>query len=433
MSAGHHPDSERSGRQRFRSGDFCVLALRGLVGAIIMLLAVDAYAGPLPEASGLRFGENGTRTRVVLDFDRAVTFVTRTETGPDRLVVEFGEVDWRIGDDARPPLRGLVRGHDIVSGPDGRSRLTVALGAPVRVVNSILLPPSKDSSFHRVVVDLVADQGGTASPAPTAARAPAPVPMSRPVTLAALPVPQTPLNGRAPSSAVPRKRELPVVVLDPGHGGIDPGAISADGLREKDLVLEMAHELRALIERSGRYRVALTRDGDELIRLRDRIAEARRLGGQIFVSIHADSLRLSGQRGASIYTLSEQASDEEAAKFAAKENKADILTGADLSQHDAVVATILIDLAQRDTNNKSIAFADVMAEELARVTALVKRHRRFAGFAVLKSPDIPSVLLELGYLSNPDDARNLAQSNYRSKLAQAIVRSLDRYFTAPRS
>ena len=135
-------------------------------------------------------------------------------------------------------------------------------------------------------------------------------------------------------------------------------------------------------------------------------------------------------RGASIYTLSEKASDQEAAKFATQENKADILADADLSQHDAMVATILIDLAQRDTNNKSIALADALAEELAGVTSLVRRHRRFAGFAVLKSPDVPSVLLELGYLSNPDDARNLAQPDYRAKLGQAIVRSLDRYFAA---
>jgi N-acetylmuramoyl-L-alanine amidase len=222
-------------------------------------------------------------------------------------------------------------------------------------------------------------------------------------------------------------------VLDPGHGGGDPCAVGVDGGYEKDLVLEMAKELRGLIERSGRYRVALTRDRDELIPLRDRIAKGRELGGQIFISIHADSMRVDAQRGASIYTISEKASDTEAAQLASQENKADILTGADLSQHDAAVATILIDLAQRDTNNKSIAFADIMADELAQVTQLVHKHRRFAGFAVLKSPDIPSVLLELGYLSNPDDARNLAQPDYRAKLGQAIVRSLDRYFAASRS
>jgi len=259
-----------------------------------------------------------------------------------------------------------------------------------------------------------------------------PVPISRPIGPAAVPSVAAVINGHPSPAAGPRRRDRPVIVLDPGHGGSDPGATSVDGSYEKDIVLGMARELRALIERSGRYRVVLTRDGDEFIRLRDRIAVARRLGGEVFISIHADSLRLSAQRGASIYTLSEQASDEEAAKFAAMENKADVLTGADLSQHDAVVATILIDLAQRDTNNKSIAFADIMAEELAKVTQLVKRHRRFAGFAVLKSPDVPSVLLELGYLSNPDDARNLAQPDHRAKLGHAVVRSLDRYFAVSR-
>jgi N-acetylmuramoyl-L-alanine amidase len=194
----------------------------------------------------------------------------------------------------------------------------------------------------------------------------------------------------------------------------------------------MARELRRLIEQTGRYQVALTRDGDEFIRLRDRITKARELGGRVFISLHADSLRVAEQRGASVYTLSETASDEEAARLATQENKADILVGTDLSQHDTMVATILLDLAQRNTNNRSIGFADLLAEELAAVTPMLRRHRRFAGFAVLKSPDIPSVLLELGYLSNIDDARNLAQSDYRAKLSKAIVRALDRFFAAPR-
>ena len=196
----------------------------------------------------------------------------------------------------------------------------------------------------------------------------------------------------------------------------------------------MAKELRALIERSGRYRVVLTRDDDEFIRLRDRIAIARQAGRR---DLHLDPCRQPAAAPSSAAPRSTPSRSRPPTprrrSLAGQENKADILAGADLSQHDAVVATILIDLAQRDTNNKSIAFADVMAEELAKVTPLVKRHRRFAGFAVLKSPDIPSVLLELGYLSNPDDARNLAQPNYRAKLGQAIVRSLDRYFAVPRS
>ena len=428
--------------------------LAAVLWLVVLLLAAagaPTRAATDPAVVGLRFGEHDGITRLVLDVDRKVEFATRFEPEPDRLVIDLSRVAWQLGPDAGKPLRGLARGVDI-GGSSERPRIAVALASPARIVNALLIPPSKDSRFFRLVVDVVADRNAGLSRAASAAppvpatsirpsagpvgaggrpAAAIPVPATRPVTLAALPSVGAAVNGHAKTQA--RPQSIPVIVLDPGHGGIDPGAISADGLKEKDLVLEMARELRGLIEQSGRYRVVLTRDSDEFIRLRDRIAKARQLGGQVFISLHADSLRLTELRGASIYTLSEQASDEEAAKFAALENKADVLSGADLSQHDAVVATILIDLAQRDTNNKSIAFADILAEELAGVTSLVKRHRRFAGFAVLKSPDVPSVLLELGYLSNPDDARNLAQPDYRAKLGHAIVRALDQYFAVPRT
>jgi N-acetylmuramoyl-L-alanine amidase len=419
-----------------------------LVLALVCLVArAQAQSTLDPEVSAVRFGVNGPRTRVVLDLDRPVDYEAKVQANPDRLVVDLEEVRWRLGaaTDVRP--QGLARSHRYGSPAPGRSRLEVGMGRPARVLGTILLPPSRDSARHRLVVDLVADRGA-ARPADAkvaangpAAAAGAPVPAPRPaaVVAAALPAALAPANGLARPEAghlpvpPPNARDLPVIVIDPGHGGADPGAVAINGVYEKDIVLKMARELRAQIERSGKYRVALTRDGDVFIRLRDRIARARELGGQVFISLHADSLRVADQRGASVYTLSQTASDEEAARLAAKENKADILAAADLSQHDATVATILIDLAQRDTNNKSIAFADVLAEELAGVTPLVRRHRRFAGFAVLKSPDIPSVLLELGYLSNPDDARNLARPNYRAKLGQAIVRALDRHFGVPRS
>ena len=435
MSGDHEPLGEPARATTATKHGRAVRLVRALLCLAWALIATGAHAGPRPEGSGLRFGEHDSRTRVVLDFDRAVRFSARTERTPNRLVLDLGEVDWQFDDQAGRPRRGLARGFAVDTGADGRSQLVVDLAKPARIVSSVLLPPSKDSVYHRLVVDMVADRGdAAAAPTKEVAAKPAPtVPVSRPTTLAALPSAVVPRNGHSFATARPRRPAVPVVVLDPGHGGIDPGATSVDGQHEKDLVLDMARELRALIQRSGRYRVELTRDKDEFVALRDRIARARQLGGEVFISLHADSLRLSEQRGASIYTLSEEASDEEAARFAAAENKADILTGADLSQHDAVVATILIDLAMRDTNNKSIALADLMAEELGQVTQMVKRHRRFAGFAVLKSPDMPSVLLELGYLSNPDDARNLAQPDYRAKLGKAIVRALDRYFKAPRS
>ena len=229
-----------------------------------------------------------------------------------------------------------------------------------------------------------------------------------------------------PAPALPARRRI--IALDPGHGGADPGTIGINGVLEKEVTLDLANRLRRLIEATGRYDVVLTRDADVFVSLRDRMEQARRTDAALFISIHADSLGDSRLRGASVYTLSDQASDAEAARLANKENRADIIAGTDLSAHDEVVAGILIDLAQRVTNNKSIEFADVLTTELADVTALVRNTRRFAGFVVLKSPDVPSVLLELGYLSNPTDAANLALPEYRDKLARATLRAIDRYF-----
>jgi N-acetylmuramoyl-L-alanine amidase len=195
----------------------------------------------------------------------------------------------------------------------------------------------------------------------------------------------------------------------------------------------MARQLCRLVEATGRYRAVPTRDSDVFVPLRERIRIAREAGGDLFVSLHADAQTHRRIRGASVYTLSETASDKEAGLLAAKENKADILSGTDLRHHDAMVASILIDLAQRDTNNKSIEFADTLSAELAEVTSLLRKHRRFAGFAVLKSPDMPSVLVELGYISNAEDARNLADEAYRGKLAGAVLRAVDRYFAGIKS
>jgi N-acetylmuramoyl-L-alanine amidase len=226
---------------------------------------------------------------------------------------------------------------------------------------------------------------------------------------------------------------LPTIVIDPGHGGVDPGTIGVGGMREKDVVLQLARTLRDALEASGRYRAVLTRNDDSFLRLRERIAIAREDHGDLFISLHANALRLGSMRGAAIYTLSEDGSDDEAERLASKENKDDILAGTDLSAHDAVVTSILIDLAQRETNNRSIAFAELLAEELGKVTPLVHQSQRSGGFAVLKSPDIPSVLIEVGYLTNPQDAHNLSQPGFRIALAAAVLRALDRQLGRPKS
>jgi N-acetylmuramoyl-L-alanine amidase len=191
----------------------------------------------------------------------------------------------------------------------------------------------------------------------------------------------------------------------------------------------MGLALRDRLEATGRYRVIMTRDDDRIVRLRDRLQIARQSQGELFISLHADSLVQAPEvRGASVYTLSERASTDEAGRLARKENRADILAGVDLSHQEDIVTEILIDLAQRDANNKSVSFAELLVQELKGATSMAKRRRAQAGFVVLKSPDMPSVLIELGYLSNSADEKALADAAHIAKLAAAVAQAVDLYF-----
>ncbi len=219
-----------------------------------------------------------------------------------------------------------------------------------------------------------------------------------------------------------------VVVIDPGHGGIDPGTTGVTGRLEKRITLAVAKEVARQLGATGRYHVVLTRERDEFIRLRDRVARARAAGGELFISLHADSIENGAIRGASVYTLSQTSSDAQAAALAAKENRADLIAGLDLDGESDEVATILIDLAQRETMNLSAGFANLLVPQIREVGRILRDGHRFAGFAVLKAPDVPSVLVEMGYLSNRRDERQLASPAFQVKIAGAIVRGTDRYF-----
>lgn len=421
----------------------------GLLGALFVCLAAaigapGSVAQDITQVTGIRFGLQGARTRVVIDADRRLDYQARVIGDPWRLVIDLPEVVWNPQPGPLSSVRGIARSQRFGSLGGGRGQLTVDTIQPFRIATSVLLPPSADSASYRLMVDLEPVAEATFAPSPavptsvpvvtqTAAVPPVPPPIPEPaLRLAALPphvVVERPTVSDAPPP-IPKlaPRVLPTIVVDAGHGGTDPGAISVTGTYEKAVTLAMAKELRQALEASGRYRVALTRDEDVFVPLRERIRVAREAKGQLFISLHADALAHGMARGASVYTLSERASDAEAALLASKENKDDIIVGTDLRNHDPVVTSILIDLAQRDTNNKSIEFADVLSVELAKVTPLLRKHRRFAGFAVLKSPDMPSVLVELGYISNTQDAANLDDPAFREKLAQAALRAVDRYF-----
>jgi N-acetylmuramoyl-L-alanine amidase len=232
------------------------------------------------------------------------------------------------------------------------------------------------------------------------------------------------LMGIGPAAlAEPRAKANPkpyLVVLDPGHGGIDPGAIGHSGVYEKDVALAAAREVARQLEATRRYRVRLTRKDDEFIPLPERVARARAAGGDLFLSIHADALPNAGMRGASVYTLSEQASDKAAAALAARENKADLIAGIDLSHHEPV--------ARRQTNNLSIRLARELVTELGHEVRLLNNSHRSAGFVVLKAPDIPSALVEMGCLSNRTEEQLLQRPSYQHKLATGLVRSINDYF-----
>jgi N-acetylmuramoyl-L-alanine amidase len=223
-----------------------------------------------------------------------------------------------------------------------------------------------------------------------------------------------------------------VIVLDPGHGGADPGTTGASGMHEKTVVYAVATELERQLSAGRRYRVALTRRGDLFVPLRERVARARALKADLFISLHADSHPDSSVRGATVYTLSEGASDREAAALAAKENKADLVAGVDLRRQSGDVASVLIELSQRGTINQSRAFAATMVDALHRhnVATLPRSHRQ-AGFAVLTAPDMPAILLELGYLSNRADERLLLTKAHQQRVARAIADAADRYFGIP--
>jgi N-acetylmuramoyl-L-alanine amidase len=243
------------------------------------------------------------------------------------------------------------------------------------------------------------------------------------VTLAALPAFGAMIPPTKPKSGGSKF----LIALDAGHGGKDPGATGVNGTEEKDITLKMALELKKLLERTGRYDVLLVRKDDTLIPLRKRMEIAREAGADLFISLHADHNDNKHQRGASVYTLSETASDTEAAALATRENKEDLITGVDLSHQSQMVTSILIDLAQRETKNLSARFASYVTKQLSGTTRMVYSSHRFAGFAVLKSPDVPSILVELGYLSNELDEKELVSSRFRGRLGKAILRAIDQY------
>jgi N-acetylmuramoyl-L-alanine amidase len=297
----------------------------------------------------------------------------------------------------------------------GRSRIVIDVTGPVRVTRAFVLDPD-DGQPARLVLDVS--------------------PVDRETFLRAAAIdnrlprlvePPSPRDEPAKSGGDTR----PVVVIDPGHGGIDTGTHAPSGEQEKNLVLSFATMLRDKLEKSGNYRVVMTRSDDTFVQLADRVRIARARQAQLFISIHCDALARGGGAadGATVYTLSDQASDAEAQRLADAENRADIIAGVNLAEEPGDIADILIDLAQRETKTFSSAFARSVVNEFKNAARLHKNPLRSAGFRVLKAPDVPSVLIELGYVSNAADLKQLVSDQWRSRVSDAVTQAVHTYFT----
>jgi len=372
-------------------------------------------AASLPVATDVRVGGDDTQTRFVVDLTQKIDITAFALANPYRVVIDMPQVVFRLPDKAGDQKRGLVTAFRYGLIMQGGSRIVLDTKGPVRVDKAFVLEVSGDQPA-RLVLDLTpTDRDSFMHAASLADHS----------TRSAIAKPS-----QAPKvSTDPR----PLVMLDPGHGGIDNGAKAASGELEKDVVLQFAQTLRQRLEQSGKYRVVMTRNDDTFIPLTERVHIARGQDASLFISIHADAIPKSeGQaEGATVYTLSENASDTEAARLAEAENRADAIAGVDLTAEPDDVANILVDLAQRETKTYSMQFAKLAVGELKATARLHKNPMKAAGFRVLTAPDVPSVLVELGYMSTKDDLKLLTSAAWQAKTAGALSQAIDNYF-APR-
>jgi N-acetylmuramoyl-L-alanine amidase len=423
---------------------FPLPAFKSLRLALFLLLGFCLIPGRSWAALSInqvRFGTHPDKTRLVLDLSGKTDFRVFTLESPYRLLIDLPDFQWNAGNASTTPSSS-VRALRYGTLQPGISRIVFEMTRPVAVESAFFIP-AQGSQPGRLVIDYAPASGkkfqdgmkhirGTLHVAGenvgedmTVYQDRAPKNLALPAHAVSTLTPPAVSPPPAPDSIV-RK---PLIIIDPGHGGVDPGAISAHDANEKNITLALARALKKQLESTGRYRVALTRDKDVFIKLRDRVTFAREREAELFISLHADSIGKPDVSGVSVYTLSEKASDKQTAKLAEQENRADLIAGLDLSTEDEDVAGILVDLAMRDTMNQSNFFANKIIEKLrAGSVSLLEKPHRSAGFAVLKAPDIPSVLVETGFMSNKKEAALLATPAHREKIAHALCGAVDSYF-----
>ncbi len=344
-----------------------------------------------PDATltGIRVSQSADdHTRVVFDLTGAIEHRLFTLADPHRVVIDLTDTRPSNAVDVSRETTNLMSGIRSASKNNGRLRVVLDLQGKVRPRSFTLKPDGK--SGHRLVVDLHAT-----------ALSPTPIKTSH-------------------EERNKRKKEF-VIAIDPGHGGRDPGAIGRKGTREKDVTLAMGRHMRTLINRQSGYRAILTRDADRFVSLRNRVKKAREAEADIFISLHADSFHSPKVKGASVYALSLSGASSEAARWIAeKENASDLIGGISLDDKDDLIASVLLDLSQTATIQDSLELGSDVLKHIGKVSGLNNRHVQQAGFAVLKAPDMPSILIETAFLSNPSEERKLRNPGYQQKLAKAV-------------
>jgi N-acetylmuramoyl-L-alanine amidase len=436
-------------------------AAASLCADVSLVRAAEAQqvtAPAFPVASDARLAGDGKQTRFVLDLDKTITFRAFTLADPYRVVVDVPQIDFRLPIGAGATGRGLITAFRYGLVMPGGSRIVIDLTGPVRIANTYMLdaangqPPRLVLEFEQVDQATFTQSLGTESRPelrPTIANnppasGPAAVPQVVVTPQAVVTPPQVAVAPQAavtpPAAVTPQAAAAPkplpkpaappdarpVVVIDPGHGGIDNGTQSGDET-EKDLVLGFGMALRDRLEKSGKYRVVMTRTDDTFIPLGDRVRIAHDQSAALFVSIHADALPPGegDAQGATIYTLSDKASDAEAERLAEAENRADAIGGVNLTEEPTEVADILIDLARRETRTFSNRFARLLMSDMKSTVRMHKHPLKSAGFKVLKAPDVPSVLVELGYVSNKSDLEHLVSETWRDRTVGAMAQAID--------
>lgn len=390
--------------------------------ALFCMFSAQAFALSVDD---VRFGVHPDKTRLVLDLSSISDFRVFVLSNPYRMVIDLPDFDWQASA-IENPLNSKIKAIRHGNLQPGISRIVFDLNEPISIRSAFALPQQTGKS-DRLVIDF--GSVSEASFQQEKGKVHGTLTVAQEVQLQTTKPYRTASLGSVAPPIPERKAEKPLVIIDPGHGGIDPGAVGSRKILEKNVVLSLAKELKKQLEETGQYRVLLTRESDVFIKLSDRVKFARKHEADLFVSIHADSIEKSSVRGASFYTLSENASDAQTARLAARENRADLIAGIDLSTEDEEVANILVDLAMRDTTNQGKFFANkaVDAFKGEGIQVLPNPHRH-AGFAVLKAPDIPSVLVEAGFMSNRREAEQLNTASYRKKIASSLRRGIDAYF-----